>query len=394
MPHYQNSPHPHRWRLHMLAILYFTMGFMVRFAWPPLIPAAATDLGMTSSSAGLYMSAFYLGYVFIHIPGGILGDRFGVRLVMGIALLVEAVGTFGVGASPSFALGFACRVLTGLGAGMVYSACIRYVSGLFPPRELGLAFGLMMMAPGGAGVILSNALMPWLEGLLGWRGAFQAISGLVLIIGVVALIFVRDAPSRSTSTGFFDGLKAVLRRKNLVFLALSGFWLMWLMVGFVTWGNSYVRKLNFSLEQASLVMLLFGVGGMAASPLGGILMQKVRSPKPLFGFLLAALIPCVWLFGQSSTLLWLAVFSGLVGFLVGLANPIVPALTSLFADKGTVGTASGVTGCIFQTGSIIGPWVAGLCIDLTGGFSATWAVLAVAPLAGIACLIPMRMPPK
>lgn len=384
------SPNPYRWLLHILLILYYTMGFMVRFAWPPLIPVASADLGISMASAGTYMSAFYIGYVLIHIPGGMLGDRFGARAVIATALLVEAVGTLGVGLAPNFAFGFACRVLTGLGAGAVYSSCVRYVTGLFPKKEAGLAFGLMMMAPAGVGIIIPNLLMPWLNEMMGWRGAFQGISVIVLLMGVAAVVFVRDTPSKSgAGSGFVAGLTAVLRKKDLVFLALAGFWLMWVMVGFVSWGNTYVKELGFSMHEASLVMVAYGVTGIIASPLGGVVAQKVPSPKLFFALLFLLLAPCAWFFGQSQTLVALCVFSGAIGFLLGLANPLLPLLTSTFAGKELLGTAGGVTGCIFQIGGILGPWLMGMSKDYTGSFSMAWIMMAVGALCGIVCLIPL-----
>ena len=384
---------PYRWVLHVLVILYYTMGFAVRFAWPPLIPVASADLGISMSSAGTYMSAFYIGYVLIHIPGGMLGDRFGVRMVIAAALVIEAIGTFGVGIAPNFAVGFAFRVLTGLGAGAIFSACVRYVSSLFPPKEVGLAFGLMMMAPAGVGVIIPNIMMPWLTGIFDWRGAFQVISVLVLLMGVVAFLVVRDTPSKaSAGMGFMQTLMAVLRKKNLVFLALAGFWLMWVMVCFVSWANTYIKGLGFTLGDASMVMTVYGITGIIASPLGGVWAARVKSPKMFFALLFLLLAPSCWLFGQSESLVMLSVFAGVIGFLLGLANPILPLLTSLFAGKGLQATAGGVTGCIFQTGAIVGPWIVGMSVDATGSFGVAWILLAAAALLGILFLIPMGKP--
>ena len=381
---------PYRWPLHILVILYYTMGFMVRFAWPPLIPLVTADLGISMAKAGAYMSAFYIGYVLIHIPGGLLGDRFGSRLVIDTALLVEGLGTLGLGLVSDFNLGFACRVLTGLGAGAIYSACVRYVSTLFPPKEAGLAFGLMMMAPAGVGIILPNLLMPWLSTVLSWRQSFIVLSGIVFLMSVVTFIVVRDKPALAQRRmSFGESFMAVIKNRNLVFLALASFWLMWVMVGFVSWGNTYVKELGFSVSTASLVMMAYGLTGIAASPLGGYLGQKISNPMAMFIILLLCLAPCVWGFGQSRSLWTLAAFSGAVGFIIGLANPLLPLLTAMFAGPELRATAGGVTGCIFQTGAILGPLAVGLSKDYTGGFALAWQLLTAAALVGAACLIPM-----
>ena len=46
------APHPYRWLLHCFTISYFTMSFLVRFTWPPLISAAAPELGISMAAAG------------------------------------------------------------------------------------------------------------------------------------------------------------------------------------------------------------------------------------------------------------------------------------------------------------------------------------------------------
>ncbi len=384
------KPHPLRWWLHIGAVLYYTMGFMVRFAWPPLIPVASADLGIGMSSAGLYMSAFYIGYVISQIPGGMLGDRFGARVVIGAALLLEAAGTFGVGLSPDFWVGFACRVLTGLGAGAVYGSCVRYITVLFPPKERGLAFGLMMMAPAGVGVILPNVLMPWLSAMLTWREAFQVMGVVVFLAAGLAFLLVRDTVEETRQKqSFVSGIALVLRNRNLVFMALAGFWVMWVMVCFVSWSNTYIKSLGHSMEIAGMVMIVYGLAGVAISPIGGAILQKVPSPKKCFILILLVLTPILWLFGQVQSVPLLCVMAGTVGLLLGLLNPIMPLLTSRFAGKELMGTASGVTGCIFQAGAIIGPWLVGMSVDITGSFGVAWIILPAAALAGVLCILPM-----
>ena len=386
----ERALNPYRWGLLALAVLYYTMGFAVRFAWPPLIPEAAADLGIGMSAAGSYMSAFYLGYVAAQIPGGFLGDRFGARRVIGASLLLEAAGTLALGLSPGFGPGFAARLLAGLAAGAVYSSCVRYVASLFPAREQPLAFSLMMMAPAGVGVIIPNALMPWLGGLLAWRGAFCALAALVFLMGLAALAAVRDVPQPPRpGESFLTGLREVMRNRNLMLLSASCFGLMWLMVGFVTWGNTYMKELGLASE-SGLVMILYGVAGMVACPLAGVLAGRLPSPKYLILGACLGLVPCVLLFGQFSSFPPLAVLGTLIGFLIGLANPAIPLLTARYARKDMVATAGGVTAGLYQCGAILGPLVIGWSNDLTGGFGPAWLLLALGGLLGLAALVPLR----
>ncbi len=384
------APHPYRWLLHCFTISYFTMSFLVRFTWPPLISAAAPELGISMAAAGAYMSAFFMGYVITQIPGGLLGDRFGARTVIAAALVLEGMGSLGVSLAEEYATGFFCRFFSGLGGGMVFASCVRYTARIFPKRELGPAFGLMMAAPSGVGVIVPNLLIPWLASHWGWRGAFAIVSGIAFCMGLVAFSLVRDAPERHARGRSFQQLGAVLRERNLMFLGLAGFWLIWTTVCFITWGNAHIENLGFDRFDASRVMLSFGLGGLIGSPLGGCIASRTPSLKWGLAAMFLMIPPCLWLFGEARTLAALAATAAAAGIAVGLANPFTPLLTSLYADKNSLATAGGVTGCLYQLGAVIGPWLLGVSIDFSGGYSLAWAILAVAPFMGILCLLPLQ----
>ena len=102
--------------------------------------------------------------------------------------------------------------------------------------------------------------------------------------------------------------------------------------------------------------------------------------------------PCVWCFGQAESVLMLMLAAGMTGFAVGLANPFTTLLTALYAGRESMGmgTASGVTSCIYQMGAVLGPWIIGKGIDIAGGFWVAWIMLAAAPVMGALCLAPVR----
>lgn len=377
------TPHPYRWYLHIFTVAYFTMSFVVRFAWPPVILLAAPELGIQMTGAGAYMSAFFLGYVITQIPGGLLGDRFGTRIVFFTALFIEGTGTLGVAFAPDFATGFAFRVLTGLGGGMVFASCVRYITTLFAPKEMGLAFGILLMAPSGVGVIVPNLLMPYLLSLFTWREAFRYISLFSFFMAFLALLLVRDNPVKQQSTNFAKSTLAVLQQKNILLIGFSGMWLIFVTVGFINWGNTYCQNLGFSRELASGVMLAFGIGGVVASPLGGMISARTDNTKTALMLGFCAMSPAFWFFSQTSSYVWLVTCSFCIGFIIGFINPFTTVLTARFAPKNSMGTAAGVTGCLYQCGALIAPTVMGLSIDLSGSFQTAWFMLVLAPFLGV-----------
>lgn len=381
----------YRWVILALMVASFLLTFISRFTWPPLIPVVAPVLHMNNTQAGAFMTAFYLGYVITQIPAGVLADRLGVRMVLAISLILEGLATFGMQYMTSYETGFWLRVVTGLGAGAVMAACSRAIAEWFPLSERGTAFGILLAAPSG-GIVLANYIVPTLNKSVGWQGVFQVVGIVTAIVGVLILFFVRTtSDSQQRSGNPFGGFKVIFSSRELILTALAGFALMWAELGIATWANAYMKtKLGYSVPVAGLVMIFYGIGGVLAPMLSGILSDKIGKRKNILIFSYAVQIPLTIIFGylQSVTLLSLMAF--LVGFVSYLANPHLNVLVTQFAGKEWAATATGTTNFIFQLASMLGPVVLGWSIDVTGSFSSVWWIMAAGPLLGILALLPIR----
>ena len=72
--------------------LAFFCSFLDRLAWPPVIPLAARELGLTAAQAGGFMSAFFFRLLADPVAGRDAGRSLGNT--QGITVLVDADGNF------------------------------------------------------------------------------------------------------------------------------------------------------------------------------------------------------------------------------------------------------------------------------------------------------------
>jgi len=301
------NPHEsgYRWVIMALAATSFTMAFVSRFAWPPLVDAVMPVMGINTTQAMAYMTAFYIGYVITQIPGGILADRFGPRLVLSGALVLQGLGTFGIGLTEDYQVGFFLRVVCGLGAGCVYSSCIKAVATWFSPIQRGLAIGVVMTSPT-IGVAIPNFVMPAVEAAVGWQGAFRGV-GLALIILAFALLGLMkelkaaDGPRKS----FLVGLKFVAGNRNIILISVAGFSIVWCQIGFGSIVNLYlVDTLNVNRIEAGRVVMLYGLIGLLMPTLAGYLSGKFPDRKRTMIIVShAILIAAFLLFGRMEELM-------------------------------------------------------------------------------------------
>jgi len=376
----------YRWVILALMFLCFIFTFVTRFAWPPLIPVVVPALGMKMTQAGAFMSAFYFGYVITQIPAGMLADRFGVRLILGASLVLEGLSTFGMGYMASYDTGLWLRAITGLGAGAVFAACSRALMEWFPAKERGTAFGIMLAAPSG-GIVLSNYIVPALNQAFSWQGAFITIGIATVILGIAIYFMVKTSDQPKGEKSMFTGIKVVFSNRNIILTAIAGFCLMWVELGTATWANAYIKKLGFSVADAGMVMIAYGIGGVIAPMVSGYISDKMGNRKLLLIVSYILIIPLTVYFGYQTTISMLSIVGFLFGFCSYLANPQLTVLISEFAGKEWAATANGVANFIFQIAPMISPLILGWSIDTTGNFNSVWYMMAAGPLVGIVVLL-------
>lgn len=387
-PQYQ----PYRWVILILMVVTFTLTFFIRLSWPPLIPVVVPILHMKMSQAGAFMSAFYIGYVITLLPAGMLTDRFGARYILAASLIIEGITTVGMGSISSFEQGFVLRLLTGLGAGAVIASALRTLVDWFRPEERGTAFGTMLAGPS-AGIVLSSILVGKLNAAMGWQWAFR-ISGLIaFVMGFVILIMVKATGEEVRSgahEGMFAGFPIVFKNKNVLLIGVSGFCLMWVELGTATWAIAHVKKLGFTLGMAGAVMTAYGIGGIIAPFISGWLSDKIGHRKWIIICSYAVTVPITVLFGMQRSIPSLTIVGFIFGFTSYFANPHLSLMAAQFVEKKYVGLVSGATTVMFQIAPIIGPWILGWSIDVTGKFLIVWWLMALGPLAGILATLPIN----
>lgn len=379
----------YRWVILALAASAFIMAFVSRFAWPPLMPAAMPDLGLTERTQGLaLMSAFYLGYILTQVPGGLLCDRFGPRLVLTGALFLQGLGTLGLAFTLKYDVSLILRVICGLGGGCVYSACLKSMVTWFSPAQRGLAIAVVMSAPT-VGIAIPNLAMPALEVSWGWQGAFQIVGLAVIGLAVIMLALMREAaatPASDSRPSFLVGLKYVLGNRNLRLIALAGFCGLWTQIGFSSVGNDYlVENFGLNLKAAGTVMVLYGLMGLMMSIMAGWLSGRfpARIKRMLIISHLLMAVFCL-LFGWMGTSFTALIGASLIGMAVSFANPLYSIVVADNTEARWMATAGGVSNTIFQLGALFSPLALGLARDLSGNYGWAWPILAGVALLGTA----------
>lgn len=382
-----------RWAVLLVSWLAVTLTFTDRLAWASVAVVAGQSLGIPVAALGVFVTAFYVGYVASNVVGGLSSDRFGPERVMLISLVPLGIATFLFGFTSSISYGLALQMLMGLAAGANHSATVKLIVSWFGLSERGRAMGLLTSA-NSFGVVVANTVVPYLSTTAGWGGAYHVLGATTSIFGIVAYLVLRNriAPGAPSPSARFEPL-VVFRDRNLTLLAMAGFCAMWGTWGVAFWANALMSK-QFGMtpvETGSLIAL-FGVAGLLSKPIMGFVLDLL-GPGRKKAVLITVFAGFACALAGYSVLDDVAQFriaTPLLGLLAFVYTPVLIALVSEIAGAQRTGTVIGITNAVWQLGSVIVPIAIGLVFSTTGSFCAAFLALAAGPLIAALLVIPVR----
>ncbi len=136
-----------------------------------LAPTIQKDLGFGDRAYANIQNAFQVAYTIALLASGVLVDKFGPRLSMGLFVGWGSVANMLTGWANSIMSLCVCRALLGLGEAGNWTASPKAVSQWFPAKERGLAMGVYT-AGTPIGMTLAPLFVIWLSDSFGWRSAF------------------------------------------------------------------------------------------------------------------------------------------------------------------------------------------------------------------------------
>jgi sugar phosphate permease len=396
------------WVVLGIAALVVVIGAGTRAAPGALLLGIQADTGWSTGEIALAGAA---GLLLLGLAGpasGMLIDRFGVRRVAVVSLLLTAGGMGGSAfARELWQLVALFGFVAGFGAGLVTSSLGPVVANRWFVRGRGMVVGVFG-ASSSAGQLIFFPALTSISVVAGWREAALAMAAILVAVAVPAAILLREKPGDvgERPRGATDASPAepvrsepgILRRA----LHVPAFWFLagtFFVCGATSNGLvgqhfiAHAADHGFTPVAASGALALMGAFNFVGTIASGWLTDRVDPRR---------LLLCYYVFRGVSLLYLPAIHDSLdiVGFAVlfGLDYiATVPPTVMLVADtfgRRNVGVIYGWVYFAHMLGAAIAAEAAGLVRDAAGSYSTAFVAagwLAVA--AGFAALAIRRKRP-
>ncbi|MBB2932030.1 MFS transporter [Paraburkholderia silvatlantica] len=386
-----------RWAVLLIAWGAMLTSFLDRIAWANIAVPAGHSFGVPVAALGVFVTAFYVGYVIANCIGGIVTDRIGPKKMLVLSLLVLGVVTAGFSQVQSVAHGLIMQSLMGVAAGADFAASVLIVAAWFDVKQRGRAVGILVTSSS-ASLVLANALIPLALAQYSWRSVYIILGAATSAYALLCGMTLREAPQPPQKTNTVDVSRESSRPvslfldRNYVLLGIAGFGGLWGTWGFAFWANALMTLgRHMSAQAAGNVMVMFGVGAVISKPLIGFVSDRLGGKRK-------ALVIACWiafsislaLFGwlQSVTALRIAV--ALLGAFAFAYTPLITLMAGELVSRGRAASAIGLINAFWQLGIVAVPPVVGAVFQTTRSFPDAFLTLAAGPALATVCMAFVR----
>ncbi|MGV3502257.1 MAG: MFS transporter [Adhaeribacter sp.] len=414
----QIKPSRVRYRILTFIFINVVINYMDRSNISVAAAAISQDLQLDSVQLGYIFSAFGWTYAALQIPGGLLVDRFGPRLLYAFSLVTWSLATLLQGFSRGFGSLFGLRLATGAFEAPAFPTNNRIVTSWFPDQERASAIAMYTSGQFIGLAFLTPVLMT-IQHFLGWRGLFIVTGGIGIVWGLVWYWLYRNPaehpgvnqaeldhiekggglvnrqPAGKTGKKPFQwrDLRQVFVHRKLWGIYIGQFAVNSTLWFFLTWFPTYLvkyRGMDYlkSGFLASAPFLAAFTGVLLSGFVSDYLVKKgvnvgiARKTPIILGLLLSVSIVGANYVDSTALIIF---FMTLAFFGNGLAS-ITWVFVSTLAPKHLVGLTGGVFNFIGGTASIIVPVVIGYLAS-EGSFAPALVFIGALALTGAASYI-------
>lgn len=388
-----------KWRTLILLSLSVLLSMGVYFSASAVVPALTKLWSLDDGGRAWLTMSVQLGFVIGALLSALtnLSDILPAPRLMAISSFLAALSTALIGlVATSFSVALILRLLTGIFLVGVYPVGMRIIA-TWTNKDRGLGIGMLVgaLTLGSASPHIVNAL----GGVSDWKLVIYTAAGFAALGGLLALLFIKDGPYRTSTPKFnWKYVGEVMRQRDLVLANLGYLGHMWELFAMWAWIQVFLTA-SFNITglneiwASAVAFAVIGVGGLGSLAAGQLADRFGRTTVTIVSLVTSGLCSIVvgLLFGGNPVAL--VILCLIWGFAIVADSAQFSAAVSELCQKEYTGTA-----LTLQTslGFLLTLVTIRLVPTLEGSFGWSWAFafLALGPVVGIWAMYALRRLPE
>ncbi len=358
----------------------------------PLYLTAVTEgLQIPRSLYSLGNSMRYITTALINLLFGYLITRLGARkmIAMGFGCLVGSCVVYSLTRT---VIGvYIGDILLGLGLAWTTTTMVGFVVEKWFTSKKGTIMGFVLAANGIGGACATQILSPVINaGIDGWRNAYLITAVVLLCVGVVVILLLRNTPAQKglkplgggTAPGKkrgreWEGLEyQELKSRKYYYIGLIGVFLTGMLLqALVSITSAHMKDRGLSPELIAAALSIHSVALTVAKAMTGISYDKFGLRVTMIICNLCAVAAILLLAFVSNGPMAIAAET-VASFALPLETIMLPLITSELVGRKSYGHTIGHVVAVNNLGYAVGSPLMNVCYDIFGTYTGVMAAMA------------------
>jgi len=246
------------WMVWIIASVFYAYQYILRVMPSIMLNDIMQQFHIDAATFGQFSGVYYIGYSLMHLPIGILLDRFGPRRIMTGCILLTVAGLLPMILAEHWVYPIGGRILVGMGSSAAILGVFKIIRMTFSekrfPRMLSFSVTIGLF-----GAIYGGGPVSFMRDIFGFQtvALFFALAGLAL---AGATYWIVPEMKSSLQTSVLSDVKEVLKNQRVVWTCVFAGLMVGPLEGFAdVWGTTFLKEVyGFdSALSASLPSMIF-----------------------------------------------------------------------------------------------------------------------------------------
>ena len=365
------------WMVWAIATIFYAYQYILRVMPNIMLGDIMQQFQIDAATFGQFSGIYYIGYSLMHLPIGILLDRFGPRRVMTGSILLTVVGLLPLIFASNWAYPILGRLLIGIGSSSAILGIFKIIRMTFNEKHFSRMLSLSVTI-GLIGAIYGGGPVSIMRDHLGYQTVAKLFVASGCLLALITFFLIPPMKSAPKTASISSNIWEVLSNTKVIVSCICAGLMVGPLEGFAdVWGSIFLKEV-YGFEgtlAASLPSMIF-IGMCFGSPVLSLVAEKGGS---YLGTIVGAGISMLAVF---ATLLALPLTSATisVGFiLVGICcsyQILTIYKVSTYVREEVAGLTTAMANMIIMIFGYIFHTVIGYVVNQLGGPAVTKALFS------------------
>lgn len=260
----------------LFTTLFYCYQYVLRLLPNVIMPELMQQFSVGAIEFGEFAGTYYIGYILMQIPFGLLLSRFGGKIVMPISIFVAALGSLPIAFGGNWELVILGRFFIGVGASAAIVGAFQIFRIIFPEH-----FTRMLGALVCVGLLTAVYIAKPLSIMIHKVGIEEAVNLLVIggiVLAIATYLILPKMPTSRTANVWLD-IKEIISNKRILIMSFLAGLMVAPLEGFAdAWGTAFIRVV-YEVERhtANSIVATILTGMCIGSIIVPYIAEKARS---------------------------------------------------------------------------------------------------------------------